>query len=126
MVTPDWLDLYPEALQLLPKPAFDHFPILLDSCYERWGPAPFRFEKMWLEESHFLDFIREWWKELRVEGWAGFRLAVKLKLLKGKIKEWVGLHFGEVVVIKDEILEQIILIVKEEKGPPDEFQILRS
>eukprot|EP00268_Persea_americana_P017811 TRINITY_DN18653_c1_g1_i1.p1 TRINITY_DN18653_c1_g1~~TRINITY_DN18653_c1_g1_i1.p1 ORF type:complete len:111 (+),score=3.32 TRINITY_DN18653_c1_g1_i1:84-416(+) len=52
LVTTDWLDVYPEVIQLaLPKPASDHCPLLLYSDCENWGPAPFRFELMWLEEN---------------------------------------------------------------------------
>lgn len=61
--------------------------------------APFRFEKMWLEEPHFEDLIREWWREIMVEDWAGFRLAGKLKLLKVE-KSRTGLVF---------ILERLVL-----------------
>lgn len=49
---------------------------------------------MWLEEKEFLELIKEWWKEFRVDGWAGFKLATKLKLLKGKIKEWQLITLG--------------------------------
>lgn len=85
LVSADWLDLYPKVCQLaLPKPASDHCPILLDSNYERWGLTTFRFELMWLEQKNFPELIAEWWKEFRVTGWAGFKLASKQKLLKGK------------------------------------------
>ena len=33
--------------------------------------------------------IKDWWKDLKVEGWAGYKLAVKLKSLKIKLKELV-------------------------------------
>lgn len=53
LVSTDWLELYTGVHKfLLPKLASDHFPIILDSCCERWDMAPFRFEKMWLEEPH--------------------------------------------------------------------------
>eukprot|EP00268_Persea_americana_P044429 TRINITY_DN44921_c0_g1_i1.p1 TRINITY_DN44921_c0_g1~~TRINITY_DN44921_c0_g1_i1.p1 ORF type:complete len:102 (-),score=4.95 TRINITY_DN44921_c0_g1_i1:534-839(-) len=54
LVTDDWIDLYPQVCQIaLPKPTFDHCPILLDSRCVRWGPYPFRFELMWLEDKEF-------------------------------------------------------------------------
>lgn len=58
--------------------------------------------------------IREWWIELRVDGWAGYRLASKLKLLNGKIKEWVKTTFGDVLKSKETILKEIQAIDKEE------------
>lgn len=43
---------------------------------------------------------------------------MKLKLLKGKIKGWVALHFGDVSAIKESILEEIRLLDKEEERGP--------
>ena len=40
--------------------------------------------------------IQRWWEEIKVEGWAGHRMATKLKLLKNKIKEWAKENFGDV------------------------------
>ena len=63
-----WLDLYPDVFQIaLSKPASDHCPIMLNSDCERWGPAPFWFELMWLEEKNFPSLISDWWNEMMVE-----------------------------------------------------------
>lgn len=60
LVTSDWLETYSEVTQLaLPKPISDHCPILLNSECERWGPSPFRFELMWLEEEHFSELVQK-------------------------------------------------------------------
>ena len=72
-----WMDLYPEVIHLaLPKPASDHCPILIDSDCERWGPAPVRYELMQLEERQLPSLIQGWWEEIKVEGWAGYGLAI--------------------------------------------------
>lgn len=42
---------------------------------------------MCLEEKQFPKLIREWWKNIKVDSWIGHRLAIKLKILKHKIKE---------------------------------------
>lgn len=69
LVSTDWMELYPDVVQLLlPKTTSDHWPVLLDSGCERWGPTPFRFERMWLEETQFSDLIKEWLQEIRTEG----------------------------------------------------------
>lgn len=49
-----------------------------------------------------------------MEGWAGHRLAIKLKLLKNKIKEWAKSHFGDVQVQKSNLLTKIQALDKEE------------
>lgn len=52
-----------------------------------------------------------------VEGWPGQRLAVKLKLLKVKVKEGAKDNFAELGVIKLKILEELqCLDGKEETG----------
>lgn len=58
--------------------------------------------------ENFPDLIKEWWQNLKVEGWAGFKLARKLKLLKGNIKHCVKNHFREVEV-KNNIFKGIQL-----------------
>ena len=61
LISSDWLDLFPEVCQIaLPKPTSDHCPILLETKCERWGPTPFRFELMWLEEKQFVEHIKVW------------------------------------------------------------------
>lgn len=42
---------------------------------------------MWIDECSFPDLIKQWWQEIKVEGCAGFKLAIKFKLLKYKIRE---------------------------------------
>lgn len=47
-------------------------------------------------------------------------MAVKLKMLKSKIKGWAITHFGEVSAVKQSILVEIqFLDLKEELGPLD-------
>eukprot|EP00268_Persea_americana_P035972 TRINITY_DN35440_c1_g1_i1.p1 TRINITY_DN35440_c1_g1~~TRINITY_DN35440_c1_g1_i1.p1 ORF type:complete len:101 (-),score=4.73 TRINITY_DN35440_c1_g1_i1:471-773(-) len=59
LVNNDWIDLYLGVNQCaLPKPASDHFPIILHSKCERWGPTPFRFELIWLEEKNLTSQIK--------------------------------------------------------------------
>lgn len=53
-----------------------------------------------------------------MEGWAGFRLALKLKHLKGKIKEWAAMHFGDVRAIEEGTLEEIQLLDREDERCP--------
>ena len=44
---------------------------------------------------------------LKVDGWARYRLATKLKLLKVKIKEWAKMNFADVKMQKAQLLEDI-------------------
>lgn len=66
------------------------------------------------------------WEEAEVDGRAGFRLAKKLKFLKGKIKDWAKDHFGDVERDKVKILEDIkILELKEELSQLSKDELLR-
>lgn len=108
LVSRDWIGPFSEVSQIaLAKPVSNHCPTIIDSNYERWGPTPFRFELMWLEEPHFAGLIKDWWRSFIVEGRAFFRLSVKLKKLKEKIKEWVKDDYAEATVAKAKILEGI-------------------
>lgn len=62
---------------------------------------------MWLEEEEYVDQIKEWWENINVKGWAGYKLVLKLKRLKERIKEWTKNHFGDVSCTKANILEKI-------------------
>lgn len=45
--------------------------------------------------KQFPALVKEWWRTLIVDVWEGHKLLIKLKLLKGKIKEWVRLSYGD-------------------------------
>lgn len=102
LVDARWCELYPNVHQFsVPRPVSDHCPIFLDSQIDSWGPSPFRFELMWLEEKGFVELVQGWWQSFQVEGWAGYRLVVKLQMLKAKLKQWSKEHFGSVSLVKD-------------------------
>ena len=63
LVPADWESQFSNVIQsTLPRPVFDHSPILLDSVGIKSGPSPFRFENMWLKFEGFKDLLRDWWK----------------------------------------------------------------
>ena len=71
---------------------------------------------MWIEEKQFPNLIQGWWEESKVEGWAGYWLAIKLKLLKNKIKEWAKENFGEVRIQKLNILAETEALDRKEES----------
>lgn len=44
---------------------------------------------------------------MKVEGWAGYGLATKLKMLKGKIRDWAKMNFADEKTQKMQLLEDI-------------------
>jgi hypothetical protein len=48
--------------------------------------------KCWRDVPGYSKFVKEKWESLRVDGWGGFVLKEKLKLMKGALKEWHSTH----------------------------------
>ncbi|GKB00225.1 RNA-directed DNA polymerase, eukaryota [Tanacetum coccineum] len=67
----------------------DHRPILLCESKFDFGPSPFWFFHYWFDVEGFDDFVKTTWKEAQVNDHNAMRKFMnKLKLLKGKIREW--------------------------------------
>ncbi|RVW41731.1 putative mitochondrial protein [Vitis vinifera] len=73
----------------------------------RRGPTPFRFENMWLKVEGFKDIVRTWWQGIEVRGSASYRLAVKMKEIKKKLKVWNKEVFGRLEINKASALQQV-------------------
>ena len=108
MVTSDWESQFSNVAQRsLPRPIFEHFPLLLDSEGVKSGPTPFRFELMWLKFRGFRELLKGWWQNMKFHGSYNFIVAAKLKALKGILKTWNKEVFGNVEVKKKEALRRV-------------------
>ena len=108
LVSEDWEGHFKGVVQCtLPRPASDHFPILLDGEGVSKGPVPFRFENMRLKEEGFKDLLKGWWQSLSFNGSFSFILAEKLKALKAILKYWNKDVFGKVGVNKKLALDKV-------------------
>lgn len=85
----------------------DHCPVILESCYFKWGPTPFKFENMWLENRAFKAFFKEWWENARVHGWEGFKFMRRLRGVKENLKIWKREVFGDTGEMKAELVQEI-------------------
>jgi hypothetical protein len=95
MVSEEWLNVWgPQILRVLPRDVSDHCPLLLKGCVVESRPKPFRFCNHWLLHIDFGGLVQEFWSSCNVEGWMGYVLKEKLKLLKGVIKEWNKVEYG--------------------------------
>ncbi|GAU23620.1 hypothetical protein TSUD_386090 [Trifolium subterraneum] len=70
----------------------DHCPLILFANEEDWGPCPSRMLKCWKDIPGYHVFVREKWKTLQVDGWGGYVLKEKLKIIKAALKEWHSAH----------------------------------
>ncbi|RVX23652.1 Transposon TX1 uncharacterized 149 kDa protein [Vitis vinifera] len=108
LVSPSWLDQFSGITQgRLSRPTSDHFPIVLEGGGIRRGLTPFRFENMWLKVEGFNDIVKTWWQGIEVRGSASYRLAVKMKEIKKKLKVWNKEVFGRLETNKASALYQV-------------------
>lgn len=62
---------------------------------------------MWLGHHCFIPLVKEVWNSQSLEGWEGFKLIEKLKLIKEKLKGWNKIFFGDIRIRKGETLQEI-------------------
>lgn len=85
----------------------DHVPLMLQIDEVNWGPRPLRMLKCWFEFPGYGDFVRDKWGSLQCQGWGGYVLKEKLKMLKLSLKEWHMQHArnigGKIMAVKNQI-----------------------
>jgi hypothetical protein len=88
-----WCLTWPNSFQLASSRGLsDHCPIQLCIVEENWGPRPVRMLKCWENFAGYNEFVREKWSSYQLEGWGGYVLKEKLKLIKLALKEWHQHH----------------------------------
>jgi len=60
----------------------DHCPLQLSIDEENWGPRPTRMLKCWQDVPGYNQFVQDKWNSFHIEGWGGFVIKEKLKLIK--------------------------------------------
>ncbi|KAF5193156.1 Dnase i-like superfamily protein [Thalictrum thalictroides] len=111
LINNTWCITFPDVEGMfLEHGVSDHSPIILKWPHKGGdGHAPFRFFNHWLENKEFKALVEETW-DCAVSGNPMMKLYTKLKLLKGKLKEWSKQNFSDLhekVVKAREDLERI-------------------
>ncbi|MCI22800.1 cysteine-rich receptor-like protein kinase, partial [Trifolium medium] len=70
----------------------DHCPLVLSANEEDWGPRPSRMLKCWKDVHGYNLFVREKWNSFQVDGWGGYVLKEKLKMIKAALKDLHKAH----------------------------------
>ncbi|KAK2403455.1 hypothetical protein QL285_052889 [Trifolium repens] len=110
LVSEDWFTSWGDQIvRVLPRDVSDHCPLLLKPCVIESRPKPFRFCNHWLLHKDFKSFVEERWGALNLEGWMGYVLKEKLKLLKTSIKEWKKVVYGKM----DDSIRVLIAKIRE-------------
>lgn len=116
LYTQCWGDKFPiHNTRSLSRICSDHFSILLQSLYQRWGPCPFRLENLWLSDKNFQRFIPSQWSSLAYNGHPGYAIIKKPFILTQKIKVWRRSHYPNFPLEKAGIIDEISLIGKKEE-----------
>ena len=93
LLSEDWCFGWPNCVQTaLLTGLSDHCPLVLSVDEVNWGPQPTRMLKCWQDVPGYKQFVSDKWKTLQVDGWGGFVLREKLKMIKEALKEWHTAH----------------------------------
>jgi len=108
LLSESWCVTWPDCFQLaLARGLSDHCPLVLSIDEENWGLRPLQMLKCWENFAGYDIFVREKWNSFQVEGWGGFVLKEKFKLIKLALREWHQTHSqnlpAKIVSLKDRI-----------------------
>jgi exonuclease III len=108
LLSEKWSETWPNSTQIAYQRGLsDHVPLMLVNEEVNWGPRPFRMLKCWSEFPGYSDFVREKWGSFQCQGWGGFVLKEKLKMLKFGLKEWHQQHVknldSKILTVKDKL-----------------------
>jgi len=108
LLSDKWCELWPHCIQVAYQRGLsDHVPMMLHVDETNWGPRPLRMLKCWSDLPGYVKFVREKWESVNYEGWGGFVLQQKLKMIKASLKEWHFQHVqnldGRMKDLKDQI-----------------------
>ncbi|GAU46776.1 hypothetical protein TSUD_402880, partial [Trifolium subterraneum] len=93
LLSGEWCLALPNCMQVARlRGLSDHCPIVLSANEEDWGPRPSRMLKCWRDVPGYNVFVRDKWNSLQVDGWGGYALKEKLKMIKAALKEWHSAH----------------------------------
>jgi hypothetical protein len=88
LLSNNWCSVWPNCVQIAYQRGLsDHVPVVLRMDEENWGPRPLRMLKCWADFPGYDTFVHQKWRSFDVEGWGGYVLKQKLKLIKGSLKE---------------------------------------
>ncbi|KAK3221372.1 hypothetical protein Dsin_008397 [Dipteronia sinensis] len=102
LISPEFLAWFPLLCQKgLSRSLSDHNAILLGEKLVDWGPTPFCFANVWLEEKEMMKVAVEGWKGCKVGGSKSVSLATKIKATKGSMKKWLRVNKRDYSRVKD-------------------------
>ena len=125
LLSDKWSVRWANSIQIaLQRGLSDHVPVLLSTEEANWGPRPLRMLKCWSDFPRYGDFVREQWGSFQCQGWGGYVLKEKLKMVKLRLKEWHKQHIqnldSKILAVKDKLST---LDKKAELSPQNEDEL---
>ncbi|XP_045791618.1 exodeoxyribonuclease-like [Trifolium pratense] len=120
LLSEEWCLTWPNCKQVATlRGLSDHCPLVLSASDEDWGPRPSRMLKCWTDVPGYNSFVKEKWNSLHVDGWGGFVLKEKLKMIKVALKGWHQAHVQNLPSRIESLKER--LSVLDQKGEEEEL-----
>ncbi|GAU40134.1 hypothetical protein TSUD_163030 [Trifolium subterraneum] len=89
----EWCLTWPNCSQVARMRGLsDHCPLVLSANEDDWGPRTGRMLKSWKDVPRYNLFVKDKWNSLQVDGWGGFVLKEKFKMIKLALKDWHQTH----------------------------------
>ncbi|XP_073104366.1 uncharacterized protein [Elaeis guineensis] len=76
---------------------------------------PFPFENFWLTIPGVEDMIHSWWKNMPSSPDRVRNIALKLRLLRAKLRSWNRIKIGNIITQKIDLLQRIDRLDEEEE-----------
>ncbi|PNX89322.1 cysteine-rich receptor-like protein kinase, partial [Trifolium pratense] len=120
LLSEEWCLTWPNCKQVANlRGLSDHCPLVLSVSEEDWGPRPSRMLKCWTDVPGYNSFVKEKWNSFHVDGWGGFVLKEKLKMIKVALKGWHQIHVQNLPSRIESLKER--LAVLDQKGEEEEL-----
>ena len=103
-----WCEVWPNCVQVAHQRGLsNHVQLVLNTEDVNWGLRPLRMMKCLADYPGYDAFVHDKLNLFRLEGWGGYVLQQKLKMIKSCLKQWHQQHFknldGRMVDVKNRI-----------------------
>jgi len=120
-----WCLSWPNCIQVAQlRGLYDHCALVLSADEQNWGPKPFRMLKCWVDVPRYKNFVSNKWRALQVEGWGGYVLKEKFKMIKMALQEWHQTHTQNIPIKISTVTDRIATLdAKREATTLDEEEV---
>jgi len=120
-----WCLSWPNCIQVAQlRGLSDHCALVLSADEQNWGPKPFRMLKCWVDVPRYKNFVSNKLRALQVEGWGGYVLKEKFKMIKMALREWHQTHTQNIPIKISTVTDRIATLdAKREATTLDEEEV---